>query len=94
VDELVAARPSMLEQFAADRVGFIDARLVRLPDNEWMDIIIWDSAEDFAASREKGGNSPQIRAFFDAIEGVVSAEAGELVEGPTTVTRDVAEGEG
>ena len=58
---LLAARPRMLDEFRADRSGFIDARLVRLPDGQWLDIVSWRSPEDFAASRAKGANLPSIR---------------------------------
>ena len=65
---LLAARPRMLQDFRADRAGFIDARLVRLPANEWLDIVSWCSPEDFAASRAKGANLPGIAAVFAAID--------------------------
>ena len=77
-EELLAARAEMLADFAADRVGFRNARLVQLPDNEWLDIVEWESAEDFAASREKGGNLPGIARFFAAIDSLVVAEEGTL----------------
>jgi quinol monooxygenase YgiN len=77
VEALLDARPRMLADFRADRVGFVDARLVRLPDHEWLDIVTWRSAEDFAASRAKGANLPGIEAFFAAIEQLVSMEEGE-----------------
>jgi quinol monooxygenase YgiN len=80
--ELLAARARMVDEFRADRAGFIDARLVRLPDAHWLDIVSWRSAEDFAASRAKGANHPGIRALFDAIEEVVSAEEGILADEP------------
>ncbi|WP_157740918.1 antibiotic biosynthesis monooxygenase [Jiangella sp. DSM 45060] len=76
VNALLAARPGMLADFRADRDGFIDAVLVRLPDDEWLDIVTWRSAEDFAASRAKGANLPGIAAFFGAIAELVSAEEG------------------
>jgi quinol monooxygenase YgiN len=75
---LLAARPRMLEDFRADRVGFLGAQLVRLPDNQWLDIVWWRSPDDFAASRAKGANLAGIKAFFDAIHQLVSAEQGEL----------------
>ncbi|MFF5081471.1 hypothetical protein ACFY36_30860 [Actinoplanes sp. NPDC000266] len=78
VAELLSARPRMLADFQADREGFVDARLVRLPDGEWLDIVTWRSPEDFAASRAKGANRPGIAAFFGAIDSLVSAEEGEL----------------
>jgi quinol monooxygenase YgiN len=82
VDELLAARPGMLEDFRADRSGFIYARLVRLPNDEWIDIVTWETPEDFAASRAKGANLPGIKAFFDVIDGLVSAEEGVLSDAP------------
>jgi hypothetical protein len=55
----------MLEDFRADRSGFIYA-----------------PPEDFSASRAKGANLPGIKAFFDAIDRLVSAEEGTLVDAP------------
>ncbi|RIQ20414.1 antibiotic biosynthesis monooxygenase [Jiangella rhizosphaerae] len=75
-DRLLAARPAMLADFRADREGFVDAMLVRLPGDEWLDIVTWRSPEDFAASRAKGANLPGIEAFFNAIAELVSAEEG------------------
>ncbi|MEV4893071.1 hypothetical protein ACIBHY_18860 [Nonomuraea sp. NPDC050547] len=75
-DELLAARPAMLADFAKDRAGFLNARLVRLPGDEWLDVVEWRSPADFAASREKGANLPGIAAFFAAIDALVVAEEG------------------
>jgi quinol monooxygenase YgiN len=79
-DALLASRREMLRDFAADRTGFIDARLVELPDGEWLDIVRWRSADDFDASRKKGANRPGIQAFFAAISQVVSSEQGAEAE--------------
>jgi hypothetical protein len=78
--ELLAARPGMLADFAADRSGFIAAQLVQLPGGEWLDIVEWETPEDFAASRDKGGNLPGIARFFAAIEALVTAEEGTLAD--------------
>ncbi|WP_327088632.1 hypothetical protein OIE66_41015 [Nonomuraea sp. NBC_01738] len=75
-DELLAARPAMLADFRSDRAGFLDARLVRLADEEWLDIVEWRSAADFAASRAKGANLPGIAAFFASIDELVSMDEG------------------
>ncbi|MET9269478.1 antibiotic biosynthesis monooxygenase [Kribbella sp. NPDC003557] len=75
-EELLAARADMLEDFEADRAGFLGARLVQLPDNQWLDIVDWATPEDFAASREKGANLPGIARFFAAIDSLVAAEEG------------------
>ena len=79
-DALLASRPDMLREFAADREGFIDARLVELPDGEWLDIVRWRSSADFDASRKKGANRPGIQAFFGAISRVISSEEGAEAE--------------
>ncbi len=78
---LLAARPGMLAAFRADRAGFAGAQLVRLPDDPRLDIVTWRSPQDFAASRAKGANLPGIKAFFDAIDELVSAEQGEIADG-------------
>lgn len=77
VPNLLAARQEMLADFAADRAGFLKAELVRLPDDQWLDIVWWRASSDFAASRAKGANLPGIAAFFAAIAEVLSAEEGQ-----------------
>ncbi|WP_405070819.1 antibiotic biosynthesis monooxygenase [Kribbella sp. NBC_01510] len=77
-EELLAAREDMLKDFEADRTGFLGARLVQLPDDQWLDIVEWASPEDFAASRNKGGNLPGIARFFAAIDSLVVAEEGVI----------------
>ncbi|TDP92063.1 antibiotic biosynthesis monooxygenase [Labedaea rhizosphaerae] len=77
-DELVAARQAMLESFRADRAGFVRADLVRLGPDEWLDIVVWESSQAYAASRAKGANTPAIQAFFAPIAELVSAEEGTL----------------
>jgi len=80
-EELLRARPAMLADFRADRAGFLDARLVRLPEGQWLDIVTWRSSEDFAASRAKGANLPGIGAFFAAIAELITAEEGTSADG-------------
>ncbi|AUI64508.1 hypothetical protein BKN51_18030 [Amycolatopsis sp. BJA-103] len=70
------ARPAMVADFRADRDGFLDAQLIRVDDETWLDVVWWRSSEDFAASREKGANLPGIKAFFAPIAELVSAEEG------------------
>jgi hypothetical protein len=77
---LLAARPRMLADFEADREGFLGARLVEVAVDEWLDIVDWRSAGDFAASRTKGANLPGIATFFAAIDSLVSSELGIVEE--------------
>ncbi|WP_329454141.1 hypothetical protein [Streptomyces sp. NBC_01497] len=76
VEDLLHARPGMLADFRADRTGFLDAHLVRLPDDQWLDIVTRRAPHDFAGSRTKGANRPGIAAFFATIAEMVSAEEG------------------
>jgi hypothetical protein len=80
-EALLAARPAMLRDFEADRVGFLDARLIQLPDDQWLDMMFWNSPEDLAASRAKGGNLPYIRAFLELIDELISSEEGTMLDG-------------
>ncbi|MCG5472954.1 antibiotic biosynthesis monooxygenase [Micromonospora sp. LAH09] len=75
-EALLAARPAMLRDFETDRAGFLGARLIRLANDEWLDIVFWASSEDFAESRRRGGDRPGIQAFFSLIDAVISSEEG------------------
>ena len=77
-DELIAARPAMLESFRAVRPGFVRADLVRVGEDEFLDVVVWESSEAYAASRAKGGDTPAVQAFFAPIAELVSAEEGTL----------------
>ncbi|RLP87011.1 MULTISPECIES: hypothetical protein [unclassified Micromonospora] len=79
-DALLAARPAMLRDFQADRAGFLEARLIRLSADEWLDIVFWGSSEDFAESRRRGADRPGIQTFFSLIEAVISVEEGTTTE--------------
>jgi hypothetical protein len=73
-DDLLQARPAMLADFRTDRTGFLGARLIKLVGSQWLDIVTWDTQEDFLASRAKGANLPGIVAFLDAIAELLSSE--------------------
>jgi hypothetical protein len=78
VEALLSARPRLLQEFRADRVGQTDEARTEKADDQWLDIVTWRSPEDFAASRAKGANLPGINAFFAAIDELVSDEQGVL----------------
>ena len=79
-ERLMASRPAMVAEFTQDRVGFLGATIVQLPDNEWLDILWWRSPEALAHSRQRGANLPGIAAFFDLIGEVLVAEEGTASE--------------
>jgi hypothetical protein len=66
----------MLADFRADRHRFLGAALVQLEDNQWLDIVRWASQVDFTESRAKKENLPGVKAFFSAIEEVLTSEQG------------------
>jgi hypothetical protein len=75
---LLDARHGMTASFRLDRVGFRRAELVRLGEDEWLDVIAWATPESFAASRVKGANTPEIARFFQAIAAVTFSAQGSL----------------
>lgn len=79
VAALTAARPGMLAAFR-ERPGFVRADLVRVSDDEWLDLIVWERSEDFAESRRRGADSDAVAEFFAAIDAVVAGEEGALWE--------------
>ncbi|MFI5689823.1 antibiotic biosynthesis monooxygenase [Streptomyces sp. NPDC051636] len=77
---LLDARPGMLEAFRTDRQGFLGAQLVGIDDEQWLDVVWWDTAEDLDASKAKGANLPAIQAFFAPISELLSSERGTLLD--------------
>ncbi|WP_203832196.1 hypothetical protein [Catellatospora citrea] len=51
-----------------------------MPAGEWLDIVDWNTPEDFAESRRRGGDRPGIQAFFSLIDEVISSEEGTTTE--------------
>ncbi|MCP2266911.1 alpha/beta hydrolase family protein [Promicromonospora thailandica] len=92
---MLAARPAMLDAFRADRRGFVSARLVRLDETTWLDLVEWTDDAAWDESRAKGANRPEIAAFFATIAAVTAADRGlrydDGADGPRTV-RTVAYG--
>lgn len=79
-EALLAARAAMVEEFRAHRPGFLRARLVRMGEDDWLDLVEWRSSADLAASRARGGDTPGVQAFLDLIEEVFVDEKGEIAE--------------
>ncbi|PRY10767.1 antibiotic biosynthesis monooxygenase [Kineococcus rhizosphaerae] len=78
VEDMLAARPAMLADFAADRRGFVSARLVRLDATQWVDVVEWADRAAWDESREKGGNTPGIAAFFATLDELVDVRGGDV----------------
>jgi acetyl esterase/lipase len=72
--DMLAARPAMLAALHAHRRGFLSARLVRLDERRWCDIVAWTDDAALDESRAKGADQPGIAAFFDTVDTIVGVE--------------------
>jgi acetyl esterase/lipase len=95
VADMLTARHAMIEAFRADRRGFVAAKLIRLDERTWLDTVEWTDDAAYDESSAKGGNLPEIAAFFATIESLVEARRGtrydDAEDGPRAV-RTVAYG--
>ncbi|RJQ76640.1 alpha/beta fold hydrolase [Pseudonocardiaceae bacterium YIM PH 21723] len=73
---MLDARPAMVAAFRQDRRGFVSARLIRVGDDTWLDLVEWIDDSAWDESKAKGANLPAIAAFFDTIEELIGAERG------------------
>lgn len=73
---MLAARPGMVAAFQEGRRGFVSAKLVRLDEQTWLDVVEWTDDTAWDESRAKGGDDPRIAEFFGTIEALVSARRG------------------
>jgi acetyl esterase/lipase len=73
---MLDARSGMIEAFRQDRRGFVSARLVRVGRDTWLDFVEWIDDTAWDESKSKGPNRPEIAAFFDTIDTLVSSARG------------------
>ncbi|MFC0436097.1 alpha/beta hydrolase [Kutzneria buriramensis] len=73
---MLAARPGMVDAFRRDRRGFVTAKLIRVADDKWLDLVEWIDDTAWDESRAKGANQPEIAAFFATIDTLVSSDRG------------------
>jgi acetyl esterase/lipase len=71
-----AARPGMADAFRRDRRGFIAAKLIRVVEDTGLDQVEWAEDTAWDESRAKGGDQPEIAAFFATIDTLVSSDRG------------------
>jgi pimeloyl-ACP methyl ester carboxylesterase len=90
---LLAARPGMVDAFRRDRRGFVGARLIRVADNTWLDLVEWTDDTAWDESKAKGANQPEIAAFFATIDTLVSSDRGVRYDDPRSrAVRTIAYG--
>lgn len=92
---MLDARPGMVEAFRADRRGFVSARLIRLDETTWVDLVDWTDDAAWDESKAKSANLPPIATFFGTIDKLIVSGRGlrydDVQDGPRKV-RTVAYG--
>ena len=88
-EEMLRLRPRMIAAVRGRFPELIDARLVKLDDGTWLDMVRWRSREAAERAATAFGEIPEARAMGDLIEEVLSFEHGVDAE-PSAVTGGVA----
>ena len=80
-EELLARRNTLVAAVREAVPGLIEARLVRIDDETWIDMWRWDSRTNAqaAAARARAGNIPEAAAAFALTRDVVT-EFAEVVD--------------
>lgn len=71
VDEtaLLAASESLQSEFVSKQSGFIKRELVKAKDNQWVDIVYWNSLEEAERAAKNAMNSPICLKYFELMVG-------------------------
>ena len=75
-EALVAAHAAMVARLAAGYGGFRGACLVRVADDEWIDITVWDSDTDADSAIVR---FPGTSGFFQLTDRILGQERGRTV---------------
>ncbi|RIK40050.1 MAG: hypothetical protein DCC55_16255 [Chloroflexi bacterium] len=61
---LMQASEVLQKEFLARQPGFIRRELLRGRDNQWVDLVYWESMEDAVQAAQNAANSPVCYAYF------------------------------
>ena len=75
-EDMLALRPAMIAAVRRRHPELVDARLVKLDDGTWLDIVRWRSREAAERAASEFGDIPEARAMGELIEEVLSFEHG------------------
>lgn len=78
---LVDERAAMLSALAANFAGMVDARLVRLDGETWVDLVTWESREQALAAADGAGRIPEVSSWFSHIGEVHTMEHADVMVG-------------
>ncbi len=75
-DEMLRLRPRMIAAVRERFPELIDARLIRLDDGSWLDLVEWSSREAAERAAASMSEIPEAAAMADLIDEIVSFEHG------------------
>lgn len=75
-DEMLRLRPQMIAAVRERYPELINARLVRLDDGSWLDLVEWSSREAAERAAASMPEIPEAAAMADLIDEIVSFEHG------------------
>ena len=75
-DEMLRLRPAMIAAVRARYPELVDARLVKLDDGTWLDVVRWSSRAAAERAAAAFHEVPEARAMSELIEEVLSFEHG------------------
>jgi hypothetical protein len=77
-DALVAARTEVVKEFTDRLRGFRGAWLIRVSDEEWIELTGWDTDEDADAAIVY---TSKVTSYLGLVEGILGQERGTLLSG-------------
>ncbi len=81
-EEMLALRPRMISAVRKRFPDLIDARLVRMDDGTWLDVVRWRSREAAERAAAAFGEIPEAREMSALVEEVLAFEHGLAAEPP------------
>lgn len=77
---LLRRRPALVDALRDACPGFVSARLTRLDERTWLDVVEWGSREEAEAAQEIVQGVPAAVDFFALIDQVLAMEHAEVVD--------------
>lgn len=79
-DQMVRRRPELLAAIREALPGLRQARLVKLDDGTWLDMLSWESREAADAATARLGEIPAAGELHGYVEEVLAHHRGEAAE--------------
>lgn len=76
---LVDGRPGMLEALSGRHPGMVSARLAKMDETVWLDVIVWESREQALTAAENGPQIPAVASWVSHIADVIVMEHADVL---------------